>query len=72
MCVSPASSELRRNGVLIGCWQGTVGHQAICPNGFQILEAVAQGMADVQAGRVISDEELGERLDAELGPLVVE
>ena len=33
------------------------------------LEAVAQGLADVRAGRVLDDEELGERLDAEFGPL---
>lgn len=33
------------------------------------LEAVSQGLADSEAGRVISDEELGKRLDAELGPL---
>ena len=33
------------------------------------LEAVADGMADVRAGRVVSDEELGTQLDAEFGPL---
>ena len=33
------------------------------------LEAVAQGLADVQAGRVVSDEELSKQLDAEFGPL---
>jgi prevent-host-death family protein len=33
------------------------------------LEAVAQGMADIEAGRVTSDDELGERLDTELGRL---
>lgn len=32
------------------------------------LKAVAQGLADVRADRVISDEELGKQLDAELGP----
>ncbi len=32
-------------------------------------EAVAQGLADVRAGRVISDEELLKQLDAEFGPL---
>ena len=32
------------------------------------LEAVAQGLADVQAGWVISDEELRKQLDAEFGP----
>ena len=31
------------------------------------LEAVAQGMADVEAGRVIGDEELGKKLDVEFG-----
>jgi len=36
------------------------------------LEAVAQGLADVRAGRVVSDEELGKTLDAELGPLEAE
>lgn len=36
------------------------------------LEAVGQGIADSQAGRIISNEELGERLDAELGPLVAD
>ena len=33
------------------------------------LEAVAQGLADVQAGRTISDEELAKQIDAEFGPL---
>jgi prevent-host-death family protein len=33
------------------------------------LEAVADGLADVKAGRVISDEELRKRLDAEFGPV---
>lgn len=33
------------------------------------LEAVARGIQDVEAGRVVSDEELGKRLDAEFGPL---
>jgi len=36
------------------------------------LEAVAEGLADVQAGRLISDEELGKELDAEFGPLDAE
>ena len=36
------------------------------------LEAVAQGVADVQAGRVVSDEELRKQLDAEFGPLEAE
>ena len=36
------------------------------------LEAVAQGLADVQAGRVISNEELRKQLDAEFGPLEAE
>jgi len=33
------------------------------------LEAVAQGLTDLQAGRVVSDEELRIQLDAEFGPL---
>ena len=33
------------------------------------LEAVAQGLADAQAGRTMSDDEMGEFLDAEFGPL---
>jgi len=33
------------------------------------LEAVGRGLADVQAGRVISDEELKKQLDVEFGPL---
>ena len=33
------------------------------------LEAIASGLADVQAGRVVSDEDLGRHLDAEFGPL---
>ncbi len=33
------------------------------------LVAVAQGLADVEAGRVIDDEELGKQLDAEFGRL---
>jgi prevent-host-death family protein len=36
------------------------------------LIAVAQGLADVEAGRVISDEELRKQLDAEFGPLETE
>ncbi len=36
------------------------------------LEAVAHGMADVEAGRVVSDEELGTHLDDEFGPLETE
>jgi prevent-host-death family protein len=36
------------------------------------LEAVAAGLDDVKAGRVVDDDELGRRLDAELGPLVAE
>jgi len=32
------------------------------------LAAVAQGLADVEAGRVISDEELHRQLDSEFGP----
>ena len=36
------------------------------------LVAVAQGLADVEAGRIISDEELRKQLDAELGPLEAE
>jgi len=36
------------------------------------LEAVARGLADVKAGRVISDEELQKQLDAEFGPLEAE
>ncbi|NOY92752.1 MAG: hypothetical protein GXP55_16300 [Deltaproteobacteria bacterium] len=36
------------------------------------LEAVAQGLADMQAGRVITDDELRMRLDAEFGPLQAE
>lgn len=36
------------------------------------LEAVAEGLADVEAGRSVSDEELGEQLAAEFGPLDVE
>ena len=36
------------------------------------LEAVAEGLADVQAGRTISDEEMGEFIDAEFGPLKAE
>lgn len=36
------------------------------------LEAVAQGLADVQTGRVISDDELRKQLDAEFGPLEAE
>ena len=33
------------------------------------LESVAQGLADIRAGRIVGDEELLERLDAEFGPL---
>jgi prevent-host-death family protein len=33
------------------------------------LSAVAEGLADAEAGRVLSDDELGEAVDAELGPL---
>ena len=36
------------------------------------LEGVAQGLADVQAGRVISDKELRKQLDAEFGALEAE
>jgi predicted transcriptional regulator len=36
------------------------------------LDAVSEGMADIEAGRVISDEQLGKDLDAELGPLEAE
>ena len=36
------------------------------------LEAVAQGLADVEAGRVIGDEELRKQLDSEFGPLETE
>ena len=36
------------------------------------LEAVSQGLADVEAGRVISDEELRKQLDTEFGPLETE
>ncbi len=32
------------------------------------LDAIADGLADVEAGRVISDEQLGAALDAEFGP----
>ncbi len=32
------------------------------------FEAVSEGLADAEAGRVVSDEQLGEMLDAELGP----
>jgi len=35
----------------------------------RFVEAVEQGLADAEAGRVISDEELGRVLDEELGPL---
>ena len=33
------------------------------------LEAVADGLADAEAGRIISDEELCIQLDSEFGPL---
>ncbi|MFH2009785.1 MAG: type II toxin-antitoxin system Phd/YefM family antitoxin [bacterium] len=33
----------------------------------RFLEAVGEGLTDAEAGRVISDEELGKRLDDELG-----
>jgi prevent-host-death family protein len=33
----------------------------------RFLQAVGEGLTDVEVGRVISDEELGKRLDAELG-----
>jgi len=36
------------------------------------LDAVSEGMADIEAGRVISDEQLGKDLDAEFGPLEAE
>ena len=36
------------------------------------LEAVAQGLADVEAGRSVDDETLRQQLDAELGPLEAE
>ena len=36
------------------------------------LEAVAHGLADVRAGRVIADEELRKQLDLEFGPLEAE
>jgi predicted transcriptional regulator len=35
----------------------------------RFVAAVEEGLADTEAGRVISDEELGTLLDAELGPL---
>lgn len=35
----------------------------------RFIEAVEEGLADAEAGRVISDEELGAWLDEELGPL---
>jgi prevent-host-death family protein len=33
------------------------------------LSAVAEGLSDSEAGRVVTDDELGEALDAEFGPL---
>ncbi len=33
------------------------------------FDAASEGMADIEAGRVISDEQLGQELDAEFGPL---
>jgi uncharacterized protein (DUF433 family) len=37
----------------------------------RFLEAVEEGLADAEAGRVISDEELRACLDEELGPLEI-
>lgn len=36
------------------------------------LDAMSEGMADIEAGSVISDEQLGKDLDAEFGPLEAE
>lgn len=35
----------------------------------RFIGAIERGLADVAAGRVIDDDELGRELDAELGPL---
>lgn len=35
----------------------------------RFLEAIDEGLADAKAGRVLSDDELGRTLDAELGKL---
>ena len=35
----------------------------------RFLEAVGEGLADAEAGRTVSDEALGKRLDAEFGKL---
>ena len=66
----------KRKNPLVITQNGRPACVVMSPGGFDrmrerqaFLEAVAQGMADVQARRVISDEELGERLDAEFGEL---
>ena len=35
----------------------------------RFLDAVREGLADSEAGRLIDDDELGAELDAEFGPL---
>lgn len=34
----------------------------------QFIAAVQEGLDDTEAGRVVSDDELGQRLDARFGP----
>jgi prevent-host-death family protein len=36
------------------------------------FDALSEGMADIEAGRVTDDEQLGELLEAEFGPLEAE
>ena len=66
----------RRDNPLVITQNGRPALVVMSPAGFDrmterqaFLEAVAQGLADAEAGRVISDEELGRQLDAEFGPL---
>lgn len=68
-----------RKGPLVITQNGRAACVVMSPQAFDrmrerqaFLESVAQGLADVQAGHVVSDEELRKRLDLEFGPLAVE
>jgi predicted transcriptional regulator len=47
--------------------EGNAQHDATHNSGF--IAAIQEGLSDVDAGRVISEEELNRQLDAEFGPL---